>query len=363
MFKMFKCFAGVFAALALLSGCSIHPLPEDVAGVDTYHIVRQIRCETRESLRTLVIAWLDDLARDREGRPGDPIARKLAMQYESDPESIAKFSPDLFPGPRYVEVRRLINLFRDAGIAYTFELTMTENNDLDTDISLLKPLTRPKFTLGIKAGAKRQRTNNRVFTVTDTFSYLLTKLNTQVRGQRYCDGQIVQANFIYPIAGRVGIDKVVTSFIELTLFANLAGKQANPGEGGAPTMTENLTFTTTIDASATPKVEFAPLGRDFQLANASLTGAVKRSDTHKVTVGIAIATGDAVNLDPLRSFLFSSQRGARVARAPENVRQRSVPSSLVVGRRVTGGGTPSEVLAVLAIDQLKSREVEFVSTQ
>jgi hypothetical protein len=359
---MFKYLVSVFVALVLLSACSIHPLPEDVAGVDTYHIVRQIRCETRESIRTLIVTWLDDLAKDREGRPGDPIARKLALQYESDPESIAKFSPDLFPGPRYVEVRRLINLFREAGIAYTFELTMTENNDFDTDISLLRPLTQPKFTLGIKAGAKRQRTNNRVFTVTDTFSHLLTKLNTQVRGQHYCDGQIVQANYFYPIAGRVGIDKVVTSFIELTLFANLAGSLPKP-VGAAPTMAEKLTFTTTIDASATPRVEFSPLGRDFQLANASLTGAVKRLDVHQVTVGIAIATGDAVNLDPLRSFLFSSQRGARVAGAPENVRQKSVTSSLVVGRRVTGGGTPSEVLAVLAIDQLKSRELEIVSVQ
>src|SRR4051812_43739321 len=30
----------------LIAGCSVHPLPEDVTGLSTYNIVRQIRCET-----------------------------------------------------------------------------------------------------------------------------------------------------------------------------------------------------------------------------------------------------------------------------------------------------------------------------
>jgi hypothetical protein len=176
---------------------------------------------------------------------------------------------------------------------------MTENNDLSTEINLLKPFTEPRFTPGIKAGALRERKNLRTFTITDTFSYLLTKLNVPVRGKHYCDGQIV------------GIDKLAKSFIELTLFANLAGK--GPSGAGAPTMADELTFTTTISASATPKVEFAPVGHAFQLADASLTGTVKRADVHQVTVALAINTGGAMNLDPLRSFLFSSQRGVQVA--------------------------------------------------
>ena len=351
------------AALPLFVGCAIHPVPEDVTGVDTYHIVRQIRCETRDTLRRFVITWLEDLGRDHESQRGDPIARRLAYQYENDPDSISSFHANRFPGPQYVQVRNLINTFYDAGIAYNFDLTMTENNDLSTEINFLRPLTRPKFTLGISAGAKRERSNNRTFTVTDTFSYLLTKLNTPVRGRRYCDGQIVQANYIYPIAGRIGVDKLVKSFIELTLFANLGGKDANPGEGGAPTMADKLTFTTTVDASATPRIEFSPVGTAFQLADASLTGSVKRTDVHQVTVALAISKGGMANLDPFRSFLFSSQRGAPAASAPITIGPRSNTSMLVVGRRVTGGGTPSEVLAVLAIDQVKSRELELIRDQ
>jgi hypothetical protein len=81
---------------------------------------------------------------------------------------------------------------------------------------------------------------------------------------------------------------------------------------------------------------------------------------HQVTVALAIAAGGIVALDPLRAFLFSPERSAGVARMPERAAQTIARSSLVVGRRVTGGGTPSEVLAVLAIDQLKSRELEII---
>jgi hypothetical protein len=95
-------FIRLFAALAtlsLFSGCAIHPLPEDVAGVDTYYIVRQIRCETSEILRQFVIAWLDDLGRDHGDIPRDPIARDLASRYEREPESINGFHAGLFPVP------------------------------------------------------------------------------------------------------------------------------------------------------------------------------------------------------------------------------------------------------------------------
>ena len=354
---MLRRFVCAFAALSLLLGCAIHPVPEDVTGVDTYDIVRQIRCETREAIRKAVIDWLTDLGQDHESQPGVPLARKLALQYANEPDSISTFHANLFKGPEFVQVRAIINLFYDAGIAYNFELTMTEDNDLATDISLLKPTTHPKFTLGASAGAKRKRTNNRTFTVTDTFSYLVTKLNIPVRGEHYCDGYIVQANYVYPIAGRIGVDKLVNDFIRLTLFTSLGGAAAKPGERGAPTMADKLTFTTALNASANPKIEFTPVGRGFQFASASLTAGVTRTDVHQVTVALAIAPGGLINLDPLRSYLFSAERTTGAA-GP--ARRGPAASSLLVGRRVTGGGSPSEVLAVIAIDQLKSREFEII---
>jgi hypothetical protein len=335
----------VFGGLLLVSGCAIHPLPEDVTGVDTPDIVKQIRCETREALRGIVIEWLSEVA------TRDPLAEQLARQYTSDPDSISGFGPGLFPGPNYAQVRSVVQLFYDAGIAYSFDLTMTEDNDLTTDISFLKPFTQPKFTLGINAGAKRQRSNQRSFTVTDTFSYLLTRLNTEVRGRRYCDGKIVRANYTYPIAGRIGVDKLAKDFIQMTLFENL-GKP-----GAAPTMADKLTFTTRINASATPKIEFTPVSDAFQITNVSFTASAVRSDVHQVTVALAVAPSGMSQLDPFRSYLFSAERSAGYA---PGARVAGRAGTLVIGRRVTGGGTPAEALAVIAIDQLKSRELQLI---
>jgi hypothetical protein len=325
----FRTIAAV-VALSLLSGCTIHPLPEDVTGVSTYHIVRQIRCETRDTIRNLVIAWL--------GRSQDARLRELGLQYQRDPQSIRTFHYNLFKGPQFVRVRQMIKLFYDTGIAYNFDFDIFEDNNLSTDVSFLKPLTNGKFTLGINAGAKRKRENHRVFTVTDTFSHLLTKVP-----ESYCEGFIREANRVYPITGRIGVDKIVTDFIDLTLFGELAGSKDKPL---LPTMVDTLTFTTAITASVTPKVEFTPVGKAFQLASASLTGLADRTDIHQVAVGLAIASGAATDIDPVRGQFFSAASGP-----------------LVVGRRVTGGGTPSEQLAVMAIDQIRSREVKIVPSQ
>ena len=133
------------------------------------------------------------------------------------------------------------------------------------------------------------------------------KLNTPVRGQRYCDGQIVEANYIYPIAGRIGVDKTVLTFFQLALFGSLAPDKAKPGAGGAPTIVDKLTFTTTIDASATPgaKVIFTPVAKGFQFADASLTGLARRVDMHQVTVGLAESASATAYLTSLRGYLFS----------------------------------------------------------
>jgi hypothetical protein len=337
------------AALFLVSGCAIHPLPEDVTGVDTHQIVRQIRCETREAVRLRIIRWLNSLA-----KAGHSVAQRLAPQYENDPESISSFHYSVFRD--YPNIQATAKLFYDTGIAYNFDLQMSESNDVSAGIDLFKPWTRSNLTVGFGAGAKRKRSNNRVFTVTDTFSHLLTKLNTEVRGRRYCDRGIVEANYVYPISGRIGVDKVVDDFIELTLFGSLAEPKAKSTAPGAPTMVDTLVFTTTLDVSANRVAIFAPLTTALHVTNVTLNASALRTDIHQVAVGLAIAPSGMAALDPLRTFLFSTNRGALSARP---VGDRSA-GGLYVGSRVTGGGTAAERLAVMAIDQVKSREVQFV---
>jgi hypothetical protein len=276
-----------------------------------------------------VISWLEDL-----GEHGDPLSRKLAVQYQENPASIKNFHYNLFQGPAYVRVREMAKLFYDTGIAYNFDFNISEDNNIGADIDFIKPFTHSVFTLGISPSANRKRGNERIFTSTDTFSYLLTKVP-----EEYCQGYIVEANYIYPITGRIGVDKIVDDFINLTLFGALAGTKDKPD--GPPTLADDLIFTTMLSVSATPKIVFTPVTQAFQLADASVTGLADRTDVHQVTVALAIDTKSVTDLDPVRLGLFS--RG-----------------SLVVGRRVTGGGTASEKLAVAAIDQIKSREVRII---
>jgi hypothetical protein len=347
------------ALSASLGGCAIHPLPEQVAGVDTPHIVRQIRCEARDAVKATLMDFLRFIGSGLfAGLPEgvrDPIADRLVALYEEKPELMDTFNSSYFAGPKYVNERAAIDLLLKAGAAYSFDFDIFEDNDLGAHMNLLRDVM-PQFTAAIDGTAKRRRGNERKFTVTDTFGFLLGKLNAvEIRNVRYCDGQIVGPNYVYPIAGRIGVDRTVKDFARLLLFENLGGKDG--AAGAAPTMTDDLIFTTAVTLSATPKVVFAPVGTLLRVADASLDLSVGRSDKHQVTIGLAVDVG---GVDSLRGFLFSAGRaggGAMIAGQRSTARQ---PARMVyAGQRVTGGGTPSEILAVIAIDQQKSKEFKL----
>jgi hypothetical protein len=87
-----------------------------------------------------------------------------------------------------------------------------------------------------------------------------------------------------------------------------------------------------------------------------LTAGADRSDVHQVSVGLAIAPSGMTELDSVRTFLFSRERnvagsgGAATNAAP-----------VVIGKRITGKGrTPAEYLAVVAVDQFKSRQFQLI---
>jgi hypothetical protein len=347
------------AAALLLSGCAIHPVPEDVTGVDTYHIVRQIRCETREAAAEFVIKELRRLA--TEG--GDRIAQRIVADYDDNPETISNFSPDVFRGPEYAQVRNLYNVIYTAGVAYTFNLTMTEDNNLGASVNFLGPWPASTFTLGLAGNADWQRANQRQFTITDTLGTLLTKMGTPIRGERYCDGQLKGPNYVYPIAGRIGVDKMVQTFFELVLLANLSAAD----KGTPPNMADQLTFTTLVDLTATPKVVFSPIKSGFQPSDASATGVARRTDVHKVAVGLAVEPKVAAALASLRTYLFSKERnagstGISRSAAITGVAGVSGPRlGVIQANTLTANvGSQAELLAVMAVDQLKSREIQFV---
>ncbi len=286
-----------FAVALVVSGCAIHPLPEDVSGVSTYTIVRQIRCEARQTVIDLAIGWLTAESEDRV----DPASRAIGLQFANG-RPVQEFSPALFKG----RVRSIVQLFFDTGVAYHFDLQMTETNNLGAQIDLLKPFTTSKFTMGIGASADRQRENTRTFAVTDTFSGLVRLPDS------YCNGRSVQQdynyvvpeNYFYPITGKIGVKRLVQDFINLTLFANLAGPPTE--EGKPPTLVDVLEFETTISGNVSPTITFSPVGHGLSVTDASITGNVTRKDLHKITMGLAVAGPGTRLVTPVRNALFTA---------------------------------------------------------
>jgi hypothetical protein len=289
--------AGVAIAFTA-AGCAIHPLPEDVSGVPTYAIVRQIRCETRQAIIDNALGWITNEQNQIEGKV-DPASRAIGLEFQNG-RPIQQFSPKLFKGI----VRAIIAAFFDAGVAYTFDLDMAEINNLDPQIDLLQVFPHSKFTMGIKGGFDRKRENERLFTVTDSFSGLVRLPDDYCMDPVAARNYVVSENYIYPITGRIGVKRMIQDFIELTLFASLGGPASNTK--GPPTLVDQLSFTTEVSGSISPTITFTPVGAGLRVADASLSASVDRKDFHKVTVGLAIAGSGVPLIGPLRGTLFST---------------------------------------------------------
>jgi hypothetical protein len=279
-----KLFA-ISALAALASACSLHPLPEDVTGLSTYNIVRQIRCETREEVIGSILRFLTDDANYKGGKV-DEISSNVCLIFDSDyrsnPFSISRFDPVLLSG----FAKTVVDVLWGTGIAYNFVLQMKEINNVDSMINLLRMFSKSTQMLGLNGNFDRQRQNSRSFTITDNFADLVKKVPAN-----YCTGYVVEENTVYPIAGKVGMDLVVKDFLFLTLFANLSGDASKDvtSSKGPPTMVEQLEFMTTIGGSATPRVTFTPVGPETVVSNATLGLMASRTDTHTLTVGLYLA--------------------------------------------------------------------------
>jgi hypothetical protein len=122
-------------------------------------------------------------------------------------------------------------------------------------------------------------------------------------------------------------------------------------------MGDELTFTTQLDISATPTVMFTPVLSGFQVSDSTATGTLKRKDTHKVTVGLALQPPGDAALTSLTGYVFSGSglSGRRVAAAGGDRTQA------LLLNRITGTATSrAEVLALHMVDQLKSRQVQLI---
>ena len=256
------------AALAacLLSGCSIRPVPQDFAHYDSFAITETVRCETRQAIAEQILAVLDDTdpAVARRVRSGEDL-RKIPRS------TLSKPAQDIF------------NKYDQAAIVYEFTFDITEKNNLAVDASLLETLGRGPLTIGMGAGSQRERANLRNFRAQDTFESLVTRIDEKT--YKFCKTSNKSENWIYPITGSIGMSEMIDQFLKLNEVGALVGDKENPK---VPYLADTLRFTTTVTASASPKVVLSPLGRSLDLASAGITADATRQDVHKVIIVISL---------------------------------------------------------------------------
>jgi hypothetical protein len=299
----------VFFSALVTSGCAIHPLPDDVAHISTPNIVRQIRCETRQAIIDSFLGFLTDKGNNQVNSNGYQkvddrslaIGNATKQAYDDDHDSITTFDPKILSG----FARSTVQLLFNTGIAYNYDLTGLEKSNIDPTANLTRPL--PISTLlsaNLMGNFDRSWQNDRSFTITDNAASLV-KVHAN-----YCTKFLVEENIVYPIAGKVGMEKMIQDFLQLTLFENLNGettKDTITTSSGPPTMVDQLNFQTTIGGSATPMAVFAPAGTAFQFMNASMVLSASRMDTHILTVGLYLDSAGVQQIAGVRMAVFAGR--------------------------------------------------------
>jgi len=331
---------------ALVSGCTIHPLPNDVTGLSTYNIVRQIRCETREAVIDSILDFLTNEGNHEGGKVDDAsraVGLKFQAEYRANPQSISNFDPKLLSG----FARTVVSVLWNTGIAYNYDLEMIEVNNIDPEVNLLRALPTRSEMLGLKGQFDRHRQNIRTFTVTDNFGGLVKNVKAN-----YCTNFIVEANIIYPIAGKVGMERLVHDFLVLTLFGNLSATSKDiPPAKGPPTLVDQLEFQTVIGGTATPKVTFIQLGTALHVADATLGLTASRTDTHKLTVGLYLAPPGASEIAQARTGIFQGSTIVSVGRGPGGT------GPDVFRTLITAKGGTAEQGAAAAVEQFLTQRL------
>jgi hypothetical protein len=245
--RAFVCWATA-AATAGLAGCSVHPLPQDVAPrASTVQIVSRIRCEAREGLEAALLR-----AQAQGGLAGKHVAK----------------------------------IVEGTTIGFEFKFVMAETNSAKGGelVFQRKDLEDVGFKLvllgdingGHDDGDNSTRRNTRVFRVVDELGDL--------RDARCGASRRMGAapNLVYPITGSTGMAEVVRTYIELEQLTDLAADEKE-----IVTFSDKLDFTTTLEVGAIPNLELDTAVGSLKLIKASIAGSSLRKDFHSVTVVLA----------------------------------------------------------------------------
>ena len=252
-----------------LAGCAAHPIPRDVTALSTIEIVRRIRCEAKEGLN----AALAHAASQGERKK------------------------------RHVET-----ILKSTSIGFEFDFVIDEHNRASINsVEFQREFSNSTFDLelsdvGVNSGhgpTFATRSNRRFFRIVDD----LTELKT-ARCGRLTRG--TGPNFVYPVAGNIGMAEVVRTYVELETLSDLehfGGKLAQR----QVFFTDALKFTTNFSAGAEIDVSVNTGVGTLSLKRA--TASASRKDVHSVKV--ILARGDE-DVDPPDLYKDVRDKGLQI---------------------------------------------------
>jgi hypothetical protein len=302
---------------AALGGCAIHPVQQNVTGFPTKEIVRHVRCETRLAVQNKAIALLSKL---------DARSSALAELLANDRSLFARFNPATLPTK---DERDFYSRYINTAVAVEFSFDIAEDNKAALLADPVRLITNGTAGIAVGASSDFNRSNIRRFAISDSFKDLL-------QDPKLAECEIVyrSENFVYPIAGTVGMADLISTFIDVNEHKFLSkASGTDPSVFG-----DTLKFTTTLIGSAAPHVELSPLGNNWGLASPTSIGlSASRTDIHQLTIGLSMGAPERIAgvreisglsvFDPVRraGVLKNSSNGneARALNEIENQRLRN----------------------------------------
>ena len=271
----------------------MHPLPENFPlnfpRASTFDIVQKVRCEVQAGLNR--------------------------FKSSKHPERVAQ-------------------IVQATSIGYDFKLVMTETDNategkVDFTRKGAKKGSKESTTASLTGAARKTRQNTRTFRIVEDLGDVI---------KADCSAETLRANLVYPIAGSLHADDVVSTYIRLERMSNLddpedaadlSGIAVEDVKKRSGVFSDHLLFNTRLSLDATPTLTLTAVAGSFKLTNATIHGAAARSDQHSLIIAFA----QDPDFHKTEISNAAVQRSALVQRRQRVSPVESVPLSVISGPR------------------------------
>jgi hypothetical protein len=161
--------------------------------------------------------------------------------------------------------------YLDVAVVYEFEFEITEQNQTKGDVAFRLPLVTQTVDADASAALLSTRKGKRSFKAQDKWGKLISD------GELCKDFSVSRRNVLYPLGGSIGVDRVVTTFIDLI------------DQGGSKdSFVDVLVFTTDVSGGIGASVKLSPVPNSFRLVSAGTRLFGSRVDVHKLTLSLVL---------------------------------------------------------------------------